>query len=80
MDIKERLIDSINSVMELNLTVEDVKNDTLLFDELQFDSLSLVQLIIELEEKFNINLDDIEDFSEFESIGGIINYLSEKCQ
>lgn len=75
MNIKEQLIDSINSVMELNLSVNDITNDTSLFDELGFDSLTLVQLIIDLEEKFDINLDDIEDFSEFESVGSIIEYI-----
>ena len=75
MNIKEQLIDSINSGMELNLSVNDITNDTSLFDELGFDSLTLVQLIIDLEEKFDINLDDIEDFSEFESVGSIIEYI-----
>lgn len=78
MNIKEQLIDSINSVMELNFSVNDITNDTLLFDELGFDSLTLVQLIIDLEEKFGIDLDDIEDFSAFESVGSIIEYILER--
>ncbi len=80
MNISEQVINSINSVMELELTANDITNDTSLFDELGFDSLTLVQLIIELEEKLNINLDDIEDFSEFESVGSIINYILESQQ
>lgn len=45
---------------ELNIPEEDIKLESNFTDDLGIDSLDLVQLVMELEEAFNITIDDAE--------------------
>lgn len=45
---------------ELNIPEEDIKLESNFTDDLGIDSLDLVQLVMELEEAFDITIDDAE--------------------
>lgn len=45
---------------ELNIPEEDITLESNFTDDLGIDSLDLVQLVMELEEAFNITIDDAE--------------------
>ncbi|HSP48465.1 MAG TPA: acyl carrier protein [Clostridiaceae bacterium] len=45
---------------ELNIPEEDIKLESNFMDDLGIDSLDLVQLVMELEEAFDITIDDAE--------------------
>ena len=45
---------------ELNISKDEVKEDSHLFDDLNFDSLDSVQIVLELEQEFDIEVSDDE--------------------
>ena len=58
--IKKKLIDIVQqSVSEIYSDVEVTENSHLVND-LGFDSITLMQMIIEIEEAFNIKMDDAQ--------------------
>ncbi|NLC18804.1 MAG: acyl carrier protein [Clostridiales bacterium] len=71
-----------NKVMEivaeqLGVDVAELKEDTSLKDDLNADSLDLFQIIMSLEEEFDIEI-PTEDTENIATIGDIKNYLSRK--
>lgn len=50
-----------------------------LVEDLGYDSVSLIALIAELEERFNLNLDDDVLFDSFDTYDGILMYLTGKA-
>ena len=69
MELKEKVISIIKDQMSNpNLDVED---DMLFIDDLGFDSLDTVQLVMDLEEEFDISIPD-EDAEELLQVGQAI--------
>lgn len=71
-----------NKVMEivaeqLGVDVAELKEDTSLKDDLNADSLDLFQIIMSLEEEFDIEI-PTEDTENIATIGDIKSYLSKK--
>lgn len=46
-----------------------------LFDDLGMDSLSIIGFIVQLEDKFEISIDDLEDFDVFDSIDSTVDFV-----
>lgn len=59
---------------QLGVTAEEVKLETT-FEELGADSLDLFQVVIELEEAFNVQLEDAESLK---SIQDAVDYVQSK--
>ena len=61
LDIREEVIKIIRKNIEnselMNLQITD---DTLLLEDLLFDSITFIQLIVDLEDKFCIEIDDFD--------------------
>ena len=75
MELKEKVISIIKDQMSNpNLDVED---DMLFIDDLGFDSLDTVQLVMDLEEEFDISIPD-EDAEELSQVGQAIEYIKEQ--
>ena len=75
MGLKEKVISIIKDQMSNpNLDVED---DMLFIDDLGFDSLDTVQLVMDLEEEFDISIPD-EDAEELLQVGQAIEYIKEQ--
>tara|TARA_R100000231_G_scaffold4149_1_gene7096 strand:+ start:931 stop:1164 length:234 start_codon:yes stop_codon:yes gene_type:complete len=75
MELKEKVISIIKDQMSNpNL---DVKDDMLFIDDLGFDSLDTVQLVMDLEEEFDISIPD-EDAEELLQVGQAIEYIKEQ--
>lgn len=51
-----------------------ISDDTRLLEDLGFDSVSLMQLIIEIEEEFGIEFSDI-NFEQVETVGKMFIYV-----
>lgn len=62
-------------------TKETIK-DLSLFEDLKYDSVSLVDLLISLEEKYNVELtEDMSDLIDnLDSIGQFMDYMLEKIR
>ena len=75
MELKEKVISIIKDQMSNpNL---DVEEDMLFIDDLGFDSLDTVQLVMDLEEEFDISIPD-EDAEELLQVGQAIEYIKEQ--
>ena len=75
MELKEKVISIIKDQMSNpNLDVED---DMSFIDDLGFDSLDTVQLVMDLEEEFDISIPD-EDAEELLQVGQAIEYIKEQ--
>lgn len=58
---------------------EEVKDETLIFDEGIFDSMGFLSLINYIEKEFNIKAEDSELLEEnFESVNAMVNYITKK--
>ncbi len=71
---KEALLKFIAYNAGLNI---DIKEETELKEDLDFDDLDLIELMMALEEEFNVDIPD-EDSTKFVTIQDIITYLQTK--
>jgi acyl carrier protein len=72
------IFDEIKKVIASQLGIEEdeVKLETS-FEDLGVDSLDLFQIIIELEEKFNIQIEDAESIK---TVQDAVKYVEEKTE
>ena len=73
MDVKEFVISDIKKIKKLN---NDIKLETLI-EELNFDSIEIVELMMDLEDEYNINL-DLDVLVTFNRVIDIIFYIEKR--
>ncbi len=64
-------------VEQLAVDPEDVTMEASFIDDLNADSLDLVELIMEIEEKFGIQVPD-DAAEKIKSVGDAVNYIQEQ--
>ena len=74
MDILEKVKDIVAE--QLGVEKEDIKLETT-FEDLEADSLDVVELIMKLEEEFDIEIPD-EDAEKIRVVGSAVEYIKEK--
>ena len=62
---------------QLNCDAETITEDTSFKDDLGADSLDLFELVMALEEKYEIEI-PAEELAEMTTVGSVMNYLKEK--
>ena len=62
---------------QLNCDAEKITEDTSFKDDLGADSLDLFELVMALEEKYEIEIPS-EELAELTTVGSVMNYLKEK--
>ena len=75
MNLEERVTNII--VTHLNISQEEVSPEASFVDDLGADSLDIVELVMAMEEEFDIEISD-EDAEKIQTIGDAIAYLKEK--
>ncbi len=71
-DVSERVIDIVAE--QLGVDKDKVKPDTSFVNDLGADSLDTVELVMELEEEFNINIPD-DSAEKIETVGQAIEFI-----
>ncbi len=74
------VFDKIKEIVVEQLVLDnadDIKMGTSMIDDLDADSLDAVEVIMAIEDEFDIEIDD-EDAESFKSIGDIVNYVNSK--
>jgi len=64
-------------VQELSVAEEKVKESSTFESDLRADSLDIVELVMELEEKFEIEIPE-EDFEQIKTVGDLVRYIEGK--
>nr|WP_269466336.1 acyl carrier protein [Clostridium estertheticum] len=59
---------------QLNIDEEEIKIESSFMNDLGADSLDIVELIMELEEKYDIEIPD-EDVEKIATVGDIVEYI-----
>ncbi len=70
--MKNRIMQIIAEQFEIDL--EDLNEDMSFSDDLEADSIQIMELIMELEEEFDTEFDE-EDIESIETIGDVIGYI-----
>ena len=73
------LLDDVKEVVieQLDCDPAEVKEDSKFIEDLGADSLDVVELVMALEEKFDIEIPD-EDAEKIQKVSDAVKYISEK--
>lgn len=64
---------------EFNMDVSDLREDMSFQDDLNADSIELVELIMSIEDELDVQVDD-EKIEELKTIGDVLEYIEELDQ
>ncbi len=71
--VKQALVD------QFGVNESEITYDTSLVDDLRADSLDLVELVMAMEQEFDIEIPD-EDAESIKTVGDAVNYIKEHAQ
>ncbi|MGI6216309.1 MAG: acyl carrier protein [Coriobacteriales bacterium] len=74
-EIYQKLVDLM--VDQIAIDADDLDENTSLEDDLQVDSLDLLQIVTAIEDEFNITVDD-DVFSTVKTLGEAVDYIKEQ--
>lgn len=77
MGVEERMTGLI--VEQLGVAEEEVSSSASFFDDLGADSLDIVELVMSMEEEFDVEIAD-EDVEKMRTIGDALDYLRNRLQ
>ncbi len=77
MSLEARVTDLI--VEQLGVSKEEVVNKASFVDDLGADSLDIVELVMSIEENFDLEIPD-EDAEKLQTIGDAVTYLKERLE
>lgn len=64
---------------QLSLNEEEINMDSSFLDDLGADSLDVVEIIMALEEEFDIEISD-EDAEKATTVGDVVNYIKKRVE
>lgn len=73
------VIDTLKGILEAQLDIDPsgITEETSIMDDLGADSLDIVELMMTVEEEFDITIDD-GDAHLFKTVGDVANYIEAK--
>lgn len=77
MAIKERVIKILAEKLEL--PIEDIGVESDIYDDLDADSIDLLEVILEVENEFDCEIDD-QEIAEIRLVGDAIKLLEERIE
>jgi acyl carrier protein len=77
--MSEEVLSKVKSIVAEKLGIEEdkIKPESAFADDLDADSLDIVDLIMALEEEFNIEIPD-EEAEKIATVGDAVDYIEEK--
>lgn len=74
-EVKEKVTNIVSE--QLNIPKEDIKLESAFIADLKADSLDLVELVMEFEDEFGIQIPE-SDQDKIQTVGDAVNYIMEK--
>ncbi len=73
------VFDKIKEIImeQINVSGDDITMDTHLMRDLEADSLDAVEIIMAIEDKYDIEIPD-EEAEKFQSVGDLVKYVEER--
>jgi acyl carrier protein len=75
VSVEEKVVGIVSD--QLDTPKEDITRASSFVDDLKADSLDIVELVMALEDEFDIKIPD-EDYDKIKSVGDVITYIEEK--
>ncbi len=75
MSIEEKVIGIVSE--QLEIPKEDITTESSFVDDLKADSLDVVELVMELEDEFEVTIPD-DDYEKIQTVGSAISYIEER--
>ena len=75
MSVEEKVIGIVSD--QLDTPKEEIAPESSFVDDLKADSLDIVELVMALEDEFEIKIPD-EDYEKIATVGDVINYIEAK--
>lgn len=80
-NIKAILIELIIQNARKNIRREDIKEETLLIEDLEYDSISFIELMVQIEEKFAVEFLSAEMvIDNINCFGSLLTFISTQVQ
>ncbi len=73
------IFEKVKSILEEQMDISsdmEITMDTSFVEDLEADSLDVVELIMAIESEFNISVED-EDVENIKTVGDVVNYISD---
>lgn len=76
--MNEEIFDQLKEIMvdELGIDGSEIKPESVLLSDLDINSLELMNLVMVVEEKYNIFLDE-ERLHDIKTVGDVVSYVAE---
>ena len=73
----DEIFDKVRDIVaeQFSMEQEDITMDTLLYDDLNADSVDLVDLAVTLEQEYNLDETDEGVLSAIKTIGDVVDYI-----
>ena len=73
---REVIFDTLSEMLSelLDMKKSDFSEDTMIFEELPLDSLQLYELVVDLEERFDLQISD-EAIEKIRSVGDVVDMI-----
>lgn len=75
VSIEEQVINIVSE--QLDSPKADISRENSFVDDLKADSLDIVELVMALEDEFDVKIPD-EDYDKIKTVGHVIDYIEEK--
>ncbi len=76
---QQRIINLICNNIVVGVSADEVGNESSLIDDLQLDSIQIIELVTRLEDEFSFELDDEDmDFQYFSTIDTLAKFVESK--
>ncbi len=75
----DNVFESVKSILvdQLNISEDSVQMDSLFVDDLNADSLDMVELVMAMEQEFNISIPD-EEAERIKTVGDAVDFIKGK--
>jgi acyl carrier protein len=75
----DSVFESVKSILvdQLNISEDSVQMDSLFVDDLNADSLDMVELVMAMEQEFNISIPD-EEAERIKTVGDAVEFIKGK--